>query len=348
MKKTSSAAYFLFAAAIMTAVAATTNQSLAIGPENQLVTPTFDAVVRVLYNNPGNQDAGDGYFNGTGTIIGHHNVNGMGVLCVLTADHVVSTTERFGGALVSKPGIAFGNSTKDSGNSPYMQSLNVMRNGPTGTSDYAVMGVPYGVFNPDYNALVRNLITTSAFFPFSDIGYGNEAKLVDQFPPAGNDGYQSQNRYGTQRFMNDKIDTISTMAANFTQLGYTYTEAVVWSIDNPSAPQAIPGSGTTYNSDSGSPYFSSQPDFDESTGFQYLTDNQFAVHTGTFLANNPPNSPDGYKAFGVQNYGVALTHADINWIHQACDLVSVPEPGCFTLLVVLMFAPFRPLRRRER
>ena len=143
MKKTSRR-LFSVRCGDLTAVAATTNQSLAIGPENQLVTPTFDAVVRVLYNNPGNQDAGDGYFNGTGTIIGHHNVNGMGVLCVLTADHVVSTTERFGGGLVSKPGIAFGNSTKDSGNSPYMQSLNVMRNGPTGTSDYAVMGVPLG------------------------------------------------------------------------------------------------------------------------------------------------------------------------------------------------------------
>jgi hypothetical protein len=348
MKQTSSSAFFAFAAAIITTLAATTNQSRAIGPDDQLVTPTFDAVVRILYDNPGNQDAGDGYFNGTGTIIGNHNVNGDGVLCVLTADHVVSTTGRFGGGLVSKPGIAIGNSTKDSGNSPYTQALNVMRYGPTGTSDYAVMGVKYGAFNPDYTPLVRNLITASSFFRFSDIGYGNEGKLVDQFPPAGNDGYQNQSRYGTQRYMNDKIDTFATTASNFTSIGYNYTEAAIWYIDNPSDPLASPGSGTTFDADSGSPYFSSELDFDESKGISYFTNNQFAVHTGTNLSNNPNGAPQGYKAFGVQNFGVALTQADIVWIERACDLVAVPEPGCFTLLVVLMLAPLRPLRRSKR
>jgi hypothetical protein len=343
--KTSSAVYFTFAVALINALGTVTNESRAIGPQDQTVNPTFDAVVRILYDKPGSQDAGDGYFNGTGTIIGNHNINGMGVLCVLTADHVVSTTGMFGGALVSKPGIAFGNSNKVSGNSPYTQSINVMRNGPTGTSDYAVMGVPYGAFNTDYTALVRNLVTASSFFEFSDIGYGNEGKLVDQFPPPGNDGYQRIDSYGTQRYLNDKIDTIATPASNFTSIGYTYTEAAIWYIDNPSDPLAHAGSGTTYDADSGSPYFSTELDFDESKGIYYFTNNQFAVHTGTDLANNPNNSPNGYKAFGVQNFGVALTQADITWIHRACDLVTVPEPGSFVLLAMVMFVPFR-LRRK--
>jgi hypothetical protein len=348
MIKTCSA-HFTFAAAAIALLCASTRDAWAIGPENQLVNPTFDAVVRILYDNPGNQDAGDAYFNGTGTIIGNHNINGTGVLCVLTADHVISSTERFGGGLVSKPGIALGNSNKVSGNSPYMQALpNVMRNGPTGTSDYAVLGINYGAFDVGFNALVRNLVPTTAFFPFSDIGYGNEAKLVDQFPPAGNDGYQSQNQFGTQRFMNDKVDVISTQAANFTELGYTYTEAVTWSIDNPTDPLAIPGSGTTYGADSGSPYFSTELGHDETTGLFYFTNNQFAVHTGTFLTNNPPNSPDGYKAFGVQNYGVALTQADIIWIHQACDSIAltVPEPSSLALLILMMVV--RTTRMRHR
>jgi hypothetical protein len=348
MIETSSSAYLTFTVAIITALITATNESRAIGPQEQVVNPTFDGVVRILYDKPGSQDAGDGYFNGSGSIIGNHNINGMGVLCVLTADHVLSTTGMFGGGLVTKPGIAFGNSNKVSGNSPYTQSLNVLRNGPTGTSDYAVMGVNYGAFNSDYNALVRNLITTSSFFEFSDIGYGNEGKLVDQFAPAGNDGYQRIDSYGTQRYLNDKIDTIATVASNFTAIGYTYTEAAIWYIDNPSDPMAHAGSGTTYDADSGSPYFATELDFDESKGISYFTNNQFAVHTGTNLANNPNAAPNGYKAFGVQNFGVALTAADVTWINQACDLVVVPEPCSLALVAVLLFIPLRLQRARNR
>ena len=319
-----------------------------IGPENQLVSPTFDSVVRVLYDNPGHEDAGDGYFNGTGTIIGNHDINGTGVLCVLTADHVVSSTGMFGGALVSQPGIAFGNSNKVSGDSPYTQAMNVMRNGPTGTSDYAVMGVKYGPYNSNYDALVRNLVTASAFFNFSDIGYGNEGQLVDQFAPAGNDGYQSQGIYGTQRFLNDKIDTYATMASNFTAIGYTYSEAAIWYIDDPSAMGSTPGSGTTYDADSGSPYFSTESDFDESTGLSYFTNNQFAVHTGTDLSNNPMGAPAGYKAFGVENFGVALTQADIDWINHACDFVAVPEPRSLGLLFIALVTIVQLRPRSQR
>ncbi len=332
--------------AISIGLAAISSPSRAIAPANQTLNPTFDSVVRVLYDNPGHQDPGDGYFEGTGAIIGNHDINGTGVLCVLTADHVLSTTHVFGGALVSKPGIAFGNSNKASGNSPYMQAKSVMRNGPTGTSDYAVMGVKYGPFNSDYDTLVTNLVTASSFFSFTDIGYGDEGLLVDQYAPAGYDGYQSQGVYGTQRFMNDKIDTFATMASNFVKIGYTYTEAAIWHIDDPSAMDAIPGSGTTYGADSGSPYFSSDADFDESTGLSYFTNNQFGVHTGFEPLTNTMGAPDGYKAFGVENYGVALTQADIDWIHQACELLAVPEPSSVALIVVAMLTYGR-LRRHS-
>jgi hypothetical protein len=348
MNRTSHTAHWALTAALTIGLAAVANQSRAIAPASQMLNPTFDSVVRVLYNNPGHQDAGDGYFEGTGTIIGNHDVNGTGVLCILTADHVLSATGEFGGALVSKPGIAFGNSNKASGDSPYMVARDVMRNGPTGTSDYAVMGVKYGPYNSDYDMLVTNLITTSAFFNFTDIGYGNEGILVDQYAPAGYDGYQSQGVYGTQRFMNDKIDTIATMASNFTKIGYTYTEAAIWHIDDPSAPGAIAGSGTTYGADSGSPYFSSDADVDESTGLSYFTNNQFGIHTGFDPSTNTMGAPDGYKAFGVQNYGVALTQADIDWIHHACDLVAVPEPSALALMFVALLTFAQPRRSSRR
>ena len=325
-------------AGVLLSFLSTSAQTRAIGPQNQLIDPTFDAVVRVLYDNPGQQDDGDGYMNGTGTIIDHHNVGGEGVLCVLTADHVVSKTGTFGGALVDKPGIAFGNSAKDSGNSPYwVANPNVQRYGANGTSDYAVLSVKYGAYNPDYDTLVRDLIPASSFFDFTVIGYGNEGQLVDQFPPPGDDGYQSQGVYGTQRYMNDKVSTYATEAANFSAIGYTYLEAAIWYIDDPFAAGSADGSGTTFDADSGSPYFSSEFADDGANDIFYLTNNQFGVHTGTILDNNPPGSPAGYKAFGVENYGVALTQADIDWIHSAC-LRLIPEPNSLTLMLVAVVA----------
>jgi len=295
----------------------------AIGPHTQTIAPTFDAVVRVLYDNPGKQAPGDGYFNGTGTIIGNENLDGRGCLCVLTADHVLSTTGQFGGALVSKPGIAFGNSAKPlSGDSPYLVARpQVRRYGASGTSDLAVMGVPYGAFNAAYDMLVRNVVSASAFFYFSAIGYGEEGRLVDSDGVGGVDGYQGQRRYGIQRYFNDNIGSFQ---ANFNFIGYTY-EAAHWFIDNPNDPTAIQGSGTTFGADSGSPYFTTELMTDLNNDIlEFYTNNLFAVHTGPAATQQFGGMP--YKPFGFNNFGVALTPADVEWIRQSCALVTIPEP----------------------
>ncbi|GAG06744.1 unnamed protein product, partial [marine sediment metagenome] len=267
----------------------------------------------------------------------------------LTADHVVSQTGQYGGDRVRKPGIAFGNAVKDTGDSPYIKAVQKFaRNGDNGTTDLAVLRVHYGAYDDDYDALVRNLVPASAFFYFTDIGYGNEGKLVDLAnnvtgapgPDGINDGYQSQGKYGKQRFLNDKIGTFATVDAMFMAEGYTYDEAAIWYVDNPLGPEDWDGSGTTYDADSGSPYFSSELAYDDVNDLLYYTNNQFAVHTGT---KRPNLTPDTYKPFinikiGMttyditQNYGVALTQADIDWIHGVCE---VPEP---TTLVLTLLA----------
>jgi len=306
----------------------------AIGPDNQTLNPTEDSVVRVLFNNPGNQDAGDGYMNGTGSIIGNHNIDGVGWLCVLTADHVISTNGKKSGGIVNAPGIAFGNAAKVSGNSPYFAGQVLGRFSTNGTSDIAVVGVPYGAYNPAYNNLVVNLVSASGFFYFTDIGYGNEGKLVTG-------GYQAQNKYGTERFLNDKIGTFE---ANYTRDGYTF-EGAEWYVTDPTDPNHIPGSGTTFDADSGSPYFSSATNFDEGTGLSYTTDNQFAVHSGIRFAAST-NNPAPTIAFGSTLIGDALTGNDIVWINNLCD--AVPEPSAAVLTTVGVLVIFRWRRIRGR
>ena len=291
----------------------------AIGPDTQLVNPPFGGVVRILYD--GGLPEGNGEFNGTGSIIDNMDVRGQGWLCVLTADHVVSTTGRRGGALVTDPGIGFGNSGNDTGNSAYMKAGAgmVWRGGPDTNKDLAVMAVNYGAFDPTYTPLVRHLVPATAFFNFSDLGYGNEGALV-----AG--GFQAQNRYGTQRYLNEKIGVFT--APTFSALGYTY-EAAEWFVGDPLAATSIAGTGTTFDADSGSPYFSTEQVYDPHNELYYATDNQFAVHTGTIPKDG---DPAGFKSFGTTNFGVALTTTDITWIETQCALV--PEPAGFVLLIL--------------
>jgi len=258
--------------------------------------------------------------NGTGSIIGNHNIDGVGWLCVLTADHVISTNGKKSGGIVDAPGIAFGNSIKTSGNSPYFVGQVFGRYSTNGTSDIAVLGVPYGAYNPAYDNLVVHLVTASGFFFFTDIGYGNEGKLITG-------GYQAQNKYGTERFLNDKIGTFE---ANYTRDGYTF-EGAEWYVTDPADPNHIAGSGTTFDADSGSPYFSSATNFDEGTGLNYRTDNQFAVHSGIRFAAST-NNPVPTIAFGSTLIGDALSANDLVWIENLCD--AVPEPSAVVLSAV--------------
>src|SRR5262249_26634182 len=166
--------------------------------------------------------------------------------------------------------------------SAYMPAQRVFRpnfdNGPRNV-DIGLLAIPYGPFNRDYNSRVVRLVTASAFFNFSDIGYGARADLV-------NKGYQVQNQFGTERYVNDKIGTFSTTFS--TSAGYQY-DAAQWYVTGPNAANAIPGTGAVALGDSGSPLFSAMDVPDPTTHLSYLTNDEFAVASNIAVPSGPGN-----------------------------------------------------------
>lgn len=311
------AAYLLFSSA---------TGALAIGPSNQVISPTYDRVVRVLKDV--GLGGGVGFMEGTGSVVGNQNVNGNGYLWVLTADHVVSSNGTRTGATAAGLGLAFGNSPTNSGNSTYFASAtadasHVFRGGTTGFKDMALVGINYGAYDSAKSSLVVNLVSNGAFIDFSDIGYGNQGNLV-----AG--GYQAQNSYGTERYFTERITWSNANWAD--PQGYIYP-AWGFQILGPGDSEAVGGGGgAALDADSGSPWFS--------TGFNgsYFTTGQFAILTG--INSAPVN---GLFPFTATERALALSNADINWINS---IVGVPEPGTFAV-IILAIVPVacRPGRR---
>ena len=301
--------------ALSAVCALTASPTFAIAPAGQTISPTYDSVVRVLIDEglPG----GQGFFEGTGSVVGNTNVNGNGYLWILTADHVVSATGAFGGTLNNGIGIAFGNSPTSSGNSVYYLNAkaspsNVFRYGSTGHQDLAVFGINYGPFDVTKDALAVDLVPATNAMPFTDIGFGNEGIATAN-------GYQAQNRYGTQRFYNQVINSLQT---NFPVAGYIYTAAKFF-IADPNDSDAPPHSGAALDADSGSPMFSA--------GFNgtYYTDSQFAV-----LAGITPAPQGGLFAYNSTEFGVALNRATIDWVYAS---IGVPEPGMMGIVLIIAF-----------
>ncbi|HWX21638.1 MAG TPA: hypothetical protein VN578_17175 [Candidatus Binatia bacterium] len=299
--------------------------ALAIGPAGQTIAPQYDNVVRVLVLDTSLPD-GEGFFNGTGSVVANQNVGGQGMLWVLTADHVISTGGPTGAAR-SGIGFAFGNSPDAGGaatgnsayyNNSYAQVGSIFRGGSTGVEDLALYGVDYGAYNAALTTV--SLVPATAFFNFSDIGYGNQGNLV-----AG--GYQAQGKYGTQRYFNQKVGTFKLTYT--TADGYTM-ETAEFQIQNPTDASAPAGSGAALDADSGSPWFSS------ANNGTYYKNNEFAVLSG--IKGGPTN---GLFAFGQTEYAVSLSQQDVNWVYA-----SVPEPGPALALLGLVSTWFALRSRR--
>jgi hypothetical protein len=305
------------------------SSALAIGPSGQTISPQDDSVVRVLVLDNTLPD-GEGFFNGTGSVVGNQNVGGDGTLWILTADHVISSTGTRTGSARSGIGLAFGNSPDAGGaatgnsayyNNSYAQPGSLFRGGATGLEDLALFGVNYGVFNPALSALTVNLVPATAFFAFSDIGYGNQGNLV-----AG--GYQAQGKYGTQRYFNQRVGTFNS---SYSALGYTM-ETAEFVIQDPAGGGVPAGSGAALDADSGSPWLSS------ASNGTFFQNNEFAVLSGI-----KPAPTNGLFAFGQTEYAVSLSQADVNWV-----LTSIPEPALGLGLLALLSGGFALGMRRQR
>ncbi len=314
----------LKATAAVLAVAACAAPTFAMGPSNQTISPTNNSVVRIL-DNTGLPDH-LGSFLGTGTIVANTDLNGTGYYEILTCDHVISTAGQ-GAALEPQPGFAFGNSPYVSGASVYDNSVGaIYRGGATGVEDLAVLDVAYGNYNVNNNNLVANVVADIAFFPFSDIGYGNEGVLA-----AG--GYQAQNDWGIQRYLNNTVGTYQTSYTSAS--GYTY-EAALWTVQDPTAMGAVVGTGAGFDGDSGSPWFSS------ANNGTYYTNNEFAVFS------QGVETDGGLVPFNSVQRAVGLTQANVNWIQAMGQANAVPEPASLILIpgAALLLARRRRSARR--
>lgn len=177
-------------------------------------------IVRVFFTADGMPQ-----FNGTGTVIGNHNVNGTGYFCVLTADHVIATGGP-GGMVRNGLGIAFGqyNNVTLTGlvpnNGAVMASNLVGRLGPTGLVDIAVLSVAYGTYDATYDRYVMPLAPAASLQQgdlFSSAGYGRVGnRLIEAAARPGRpvipvpggfwNGYTGVASDQTQRFYYNSVD----------------------------------------------------------------------------------------------------------------------------------------------
>lgn len=336
----------------------------ASGPDNQFgyLTP----VVRVFYNRDGmNQMAG------TGTIIDNHNVNGQGFFCVLTADHVVAAGGP-GGNVRNGLGIAFGQlqGVDPTGyfpnNGNFMAGSLVGRLGPTGFVDLAVLAIPYGAYNPNYDQYVMGLAGAEMNVgdAFSSAGYGRVGTRLIQ-------NFQWPNRPGIPVGGGNYWNGFDGMASDQTQRFYYNSVNSKPIIDNNAlAPRGIPGDlvdpersvepypgseppdGIFDNPRQGYTYDGLQYDLTNPTmpnavvgeGIGYGGDSGApymiwsggrqviaGVHTYGYYLNDPTTgNPTQMKLWGFEGGGVNMTGAYRGWVVRQCE--AVPEPASMLAL----------------
>lgn len=300
----------------------------ASGPANQ--TSNLAHAVRVMINR--NATTGFSSMNGSGSIIANLNRNGQGWFCVLTADHVVSSTGTAAGATHANLGVAYGNSPTNSGDGLSDPATVVFRKVDAAV-DLAVLGVHYGTYNAAFNNRVASLWDPLSPDPqiFAAFGYG--ARGDDD--PANNQWLRTPT-YGTQRFWAASCNAIANVSPFG---GYTF-QGVSWDVIGAGAANAVSGQGISYDGDSGSGYMSDS--LMNIGGKNVYTNKIFAVHSyGTTLFN--ATYPNGYTPYGRVNGGVYLNAAYLQWVRAKCDLV--PEPASFAALG-LGFIAFA--RRRKK
>jgi hypothetical protein len=306
-------------------------QAWAGGPSNQVA--TFGSVVRVL---SGVTDASAlGTFQGTGTVIANRNIGGKGWLAVLTADHVVSTNQKATGATHAALGIAQGSTI--TGSSAGLAAPFVRRKGGDKV-DLAVLGIPYGDYNPNIR-FVRSLAETDpANLPasFTGLGYG----IGLDADPTKNE-WKSDGVAGQLRFYNNKKFTLSNGAVA-TQNGYE-NQVIEWKALAPGHADAMLGQGSTFLGDSGGPAFVNGPDKETIDGQEIpiMSNGIFAVHHTVFA--RAVNGTPVAVPYGGQIRSVYLNADYRQWINQ--QVQAVPEPST---LLAAGFGVAALLRRRPR
>lgn len=287
-------------------------------------------VVRIVVNN--------NRFNGSGTIIANKvDEFGFGWLCILTADHVVSTTGAAAGATYGTIGIDTGNGANANLVATPLANASFVARKAGAAVDLAVLGVRYGVFDAAYNASVREVFTYgSGERDITSIGYGSSGTYVPQ------KGYaRTPNSWQTQRYVNNKAETFAVRTPFG---GYTF-DAMEWDVDAPSTGTSVVGEGTILDGDSGGAVFFSEPTMDNrfNPAPMVFGNKLIGVNSYAQIDYADPEYTGGLVRWGYINGAVKITPAYKAWIDQQC--MTVPEP---TSMTALGLGAIALLRRRKK
>jgi hypothetical protein len=298
---------------------------------------------------------------GTGSIIDKHiNVNGIGFFCVLTADHNFPDAKAIGfGDWGTAPNPA-------NGFASVYPVVALGTGGSTGTKDIAVAIVRYGAVDAFFNGVEEldlwsppagndaalAVHTNANVNKFTEVGFGNTG--VPHYAMGVQDGFTPQDSFGTQRFQNANRTSVNLNAAHG---AYTYTD-VRWFPQPVSPGNPDLGGGSSFQGDSGGPYFLTDEVtktiagltdvFGNAVGNQNIdlfTNTIFAVHT---FGNNKNPQLFSDSSTTDPHGGVLLSAGDVEWIHEICH---IPEPGTAVLLIIMACSwcaatrrPFAPRR----
>jgi hypothetical protein len=307
--------------------------------------------------NPQAPPAGDNLFSvvdmvasattdiGTGSIIDKHidPTTQIGYFCVLTADHNFPNSTAIG---FGDFGTAPNGATSFSTTYPIISHAS---GGSTGTKDLAVALVQYGPIDPFFVSIKElsmwaapagtdaNLktYTDTNVGKFTEIGYGDTG--TPHYNAGVQDGFTPQPSVGIQRFQNNTRTSVNVNAGHGT---YTYTD-FKWTPGPVSPGNPNLGTGSSFQGDSGGPYFLTDQVtktiagltdvFGNAVGNQNIdlyTNTIFGVHT---FGDN--NNPQLFSDANIQSGGVLLSAADITWINSACE---IPEPAAVTLAALAL------------
>lgn len=297
-------------------------------PPNQTVPAGhLESIVRINVVKPANNRV---VFSGTGAVFDKKidPRTGIAWLCVLTADHVISSTGTANGADLTTY-VGFGNVPNPLGWDEEVPAAFVGKSVPAHLlfrrplvnnqrEDFAVLGVLYGAPDAFFNNLnplrLRNMgdPMLTAGRDFMQSGYGltgtrdpnDPVNRPFRFDPNN----LGANGFGIKRFQNNVVSSVATQKW---WDNYRF-DGVDWVFDGPA--NAIAGEGSTAPGDSGSPYL--------------INDNLIVgVHSfGDTLFRRP------FFQHGDVNGGVRLTDDYVRWIRQQCALV--PEPASLLALAV--------------
>lgn len=249
--------------------------------------------------------------SGTGTIYSKAIIGGTPWVSVITAEHVVpnnNVTMRFGA----------------SGGTAYSADpTKIFRGGHTGNLDIAVAW--FALDLATYNTLTPKslMLAPGAGATFSDLGRGNTG--TEKWVNGQWVGYNNAGTFGTLRFANNSIRTISTTAMD-------------WSNSDPRTPEAVSGEAPSWSGDSGSAYFASAAtNVSTSLGtFSVFTDGIIGIHAWGV------RNTDGSKDWGFLSGGTPMSQPVLNW---ANSVAAVPEPATLAALGIGAVALMRRKRR---